>query len=462
MTTERPAIRAAIPPIGQATHFIVIDGKRHPVYPFDSERQFTEALLERTGGPNDEVYEQGIAQELIQADIEGINQRFNELEAANTATADRVESYIQSAEAQAREHADATAAAIDLDRSNLEDAIEQSRKLIDELNAVETADTVRDALAELERRLEEVVNVAEALQSQITPESVVGGLTGVPLVGLKIVDSTITGGSISGLASDLGLADGGTGASLSDPGADRGMFWDDSESTVAFFGAGTGLAFSATDLTLADTAVTPGSYGDGANVATFTVDQQGRLTAAGTAAITAAAVGAQAQSNILDDIAGLTQAASKGLYFDSSTTAATFDLTAAGLALLDDASASAQRTTLGVGTSDTPSFAGVTLTGLPTLGQGDELTISSGAVTATNAIHVIDTEGNAASDDLDTINGDSDFLVLRTATSTRDVVIKHNTGNIRTGDGTDKTLSTSNAIALLIKVGSTWYAIIST
>ena len=57
--------------------------------------------------------------------------------------------------------------------------------------------------------------------------------------------------------------------------------------------AGTGLgavdsgAGAAWTLNLADTAVAPGSYGDATNVATFTVDQQGRLTAAGTAAISA-------------------------------------------------------------------------------------------------------------------------------------------------------------------------------
>jgi hypothetical protein len=39
------------------------------------------------------------------------------------------------------------------------------------------------------------------------------------------------------------------------------------------------------ELGLADTAVTPGSYGDAQTVATFTVDQKGRLTAAGTATI---------------------------------------------------------------------------------------------------------------------------------------------------------------------------------
>jgi len=59
-------------------------------------------------------------------------------------------------------------------------------------------------------------------------------------------------------------------------------------------------------------------------------------------------------------------------------------------------------------------------------------TISGGAITYTGAYMVIDTEGGAATDDLDTINGgqDGDIVIIRTTNNARDITVKHGTGNI--------------------------------
>jgi len=64
---------------------------------------------------------------------------------------------------------------------------------------------------------------------------------------------------------------------------------------------------------------------------------------------------------VLTAFAGVTVAADKLIYGNGTNTFGTSDLTAAGRALLDDTDAAAQRTTLGVGTGDSPQFTGVNI-----------------------------------------------------------------------------------------------------
>ena len=57
---------------------------------------------------------------------------------------------------------------------------------------------------------------------------------------------------------------------------------------------------------------------------------------------------------------------------------------------------------------------------------GSELTVASGAVTATGSYHRIDTEGDAGTDSLITINGgvEGQLLVLQSAGSARDTTLE--------------------------------------
>jgi len=91
----------------------------------------------------------------------------------------------------------------------------------------------------------------------------------------------------------------------------------------------------------------------------------------------------------LGELAGLTFAANKLPHCDSGGALALVDLTAAGLALLADANAAAQRTTLELGTAHSPQFSGLSLAHA----DGGALSLTDTDGTADNKVAQLKMEG---------------------------------------------------------------------
>lgn len=89
-----------------------------------------------------------------------------------------------------------------------------------------------------------------------------------------------------------------------------------------------------------------------------------------------------------------------------------------------------------------------------------ELTISSGAITPVYATHTVDTEADAATDDLVTITATNfkagDRLMISAANGSRDVVVKASGGNILLPNDVDITLDDTEKTLILRYDGTNW------
>lgn len=101
-------------------------------------------------------------------------------------------------------------------------------------------------------------------------------------------------------------------------------------------------------------------------------------------------------------------------------------------------------------------------TGVPAfinLRPAQEVTISAGVITVTQTHTKIETEGAAATDDLDTINGgtDGDIIILRATNAAHTVVVKDGTGNIFTAGDFSLTAQSDTIMLLCAGAGGNWF-----
>ena len=227
---------------------------------------------------------------------------------------------------------------------------------------------------------------------------------------VSISGGKITGAELSGLSTDIAIADGGTGSSTASGartnlglaiGSDVQAYdeeLDDIASldpTLNNFIVGNGTAFVKKNASDSRDALNLGS------IATQNVNNikitGGTITGVTDIAIadggTGASTAESARSNLglaigsdvqaydaeLKAIAGLTSMANKGIQFTGAGSAATFDLTSAAKTLLDDDDVAAMRTTLGVNLSNL----GITST-------ASELNILDGVTATAAEINTLD------------------------------------------------------------------------
>ncbi len=208
--------------------------------------------------------------------------------------------------------------------------------------------------------------------------------------------------------------------------------------------------------------ITPGSYGSSSSVATYTVDQKGRLTAAASTAIqitesqvtdlTTDLSNKQPLDATLTALAGVTTSSNKLIYATGTDAFSTTDLSSYGRSLIDDADASAAQTTLALVPGTNVQAYDATLAALASYNTngvicqtasdtfaGRTLTAPAAGISITNPAGIAGNPTFALADDLSAVEGLSGTgFAVRTATSTwtnRSISGTSNQISVSNGDG---------------------------